>query len=113
MTPSHAKGTRAETAVVQWLQAHGRPHVERRALQGTRDRGDIAGIPGVVLEVKAGARLEIPRWLAETETEQVNDGAAMGLLIVKPKGVGDTRVGDWWVIQRLEQAESLLRLAGF
>src|SRR5881392_1526987 len=92
MTPSHAKGTKAETAIVGWLREQGRPSVERRALQGTRDRGDIAGVPGVVWEVKAGARLEIPRWLAETETERLNDNAAVGLLVVKPKGVGDTRV---------------------
>lgn len=113
MTPSHAKGTRAETSVVSWLRDHGRPHVERRALQGTRDRGDIAGIPGVVIEVKAGARLEIPRWLGETESERGNDRADFGLLVVKPKGVGDLRVGDWWVIQRLSQAHDLLVKAGY
>lgn len=113
MTPSHAKGTRAETALVGWLQAQGRQHVERRALQGARDRGDIAGIPGVVWEVKAGSRLEIPRWLGETESERINDGADVGLLVVKPRGVGEARVSDWWVIQRLQQAYGLLGLAGY
>lgn len=113
MTPSHAKGTRAETALVNWLKEHGRPNVERRALQGTRDRGDIAGTPGVVWEVKAGARLEIPRWLAETASEKANDGAGVGLLVVKPKGFGDARVGDWWVVQPLSQAHELLVEAGY
>lgn len=113
MTPSHAKGTRAETAVVNYLRSKGRENVERRALQGSRDRGDIAGIPGVVFEVKAGSRLEIPRWLGEAECERVNDSAHVGLLVVKPKGVGEARVQDWWAIQRLEQALGLLGLAGF
>jgi len=35
------------------------------------------------------------------------------LLVVKPKGVGEPRVADWWVIQRLEQAYGLLSQAGF
>ncbi len=114
MTPSQVKGTRAESAVVKWLQEQGRTSAERRARQGARDRGDIAGIPGVVLEVKAaGSRLEIPRWLNQTEVERLNDKADVGLLVVKPKGVGEPRVADWWVIQRLEQAYGLLSQAGF
>jgi len=113
MTPSHAKGTRAESAVVSFFQDQGRANVERRALQGTRDRGDIAGFPKIVWEVKAGSRLEIPRWLGETEVERVNAAADFGFLIVKPKGIGDTRVGDWWNIARLSDQFRLLELAGY
>lgn len=112
MTPSHAKGTKAESDVVTYLKEFW-PYAERRALQGTRDRGDIAGVPGVVWEVKAGSRLEIPRWLAETDVEVVNDGADFGILVVKPKGVGSTRTGDWWAITTVSHAARLLKLAGF
>lgn len=113
MSASRKKGTAAESVVVEHIRAAGWPHAERRAANGTTDRGDIAGIPGVVLEVKSGARLELPAWLKETEVERVNDGAAYGLLIVKPKGVGTTRVGDWPVVLPLSAAVRLLKEAGY
>jgi hypothetical protein len=51
MSKSKQKGTMAETAVVQYLKQFW-PNVERRALQGSKDTGDIAGIPNVVIEIK-------------------------------------------------------------
>ena len=36
-------GTQWETDVVRYLQAHGAPLAERRALSGPVDKGDIAG----------------------------------------------------------------------
>lgn len=112
MTPSHAKGTKAESDVVTYLKEFW-PYAERRALQGTRDRGDIAGVPGVVWEVKSGSRLEIPRWLAETDAEKANDGADFGVLVIKPKGVGSTRTANWWAITELGEMARLLRKAEF
>lgn len=45
MSASKRKGTSFETAVVGYLRdEHGLP-VERRALRGTRDCGDITGLP--------------------------------------------------------------------
>ncbi len=52
MSKSKQKGTAAETAVVKYLKANGFPKAERRALQGSLDKGDISGIDDVVLEVK-------------------------------------------------------------
>lgn len=108
-----AKGTRAETALVALLRASGWPYAERRALNSTTDRGDVAGVPGVVWEAKSGARLCLPDWMRETEVERVNDGAAYGVLVVKPVGVGGTRVGDWPAIMPLGQLIQLLHEAGY
>lgn len=112
MSASKEKGTRAETALAEYLRGYW-PYAERRALCGSVDKGDIAGIPGVVWECKAGERLCIPQWLAETECERVNAGAELGILAVKPKGVGTTNVGRWWAIKPLEHEVLLLRTAGF
>jgi hypothetical protein len=109
---SKQKGTAAETAVVRHLETTW-PHVERRALNGSADRGDIAGIIGICLEVKAHARYAIPEWLTELDAEIANDGAAHGVLVVKPKGVGATRVGEWWAITRLDDYTRLLTEAGY
>ena len=109
MKPStaKAKGRETEQAFVDWLKRHGVPHAERRRLEGVDDRGDIAGLPGVVLEVKSGARLDLPGWLRELEREMANDQADMGAVIIRPKGQPDPDdwvvampVGLWWELMR-------------
>lgn len=93
------KGTAAETAVARFLLERGWPFVERRALRGTHDLGDITGTPGICWEVKhAGGAIKMSAWMAETETETANAGAAVGVLVVKPAGIGMTRVGRWLAI---------------
>ena len=62
------------------------PNVERRRLAGVHDRGDITGIPDTVVEVKSGARIDLPAWLAEVAAEMQNDGARYGAVGIKPKG---------------------------
>lgn len=101
MNKNKRKGTAAETAFVKFMNENGFPLVERRALQGKADRGDISGLVGVCIEIKSGARLSIPEWMKELEVEVVNDGAYEGYLIVKPKGKG--KVEQWWVIQTVGQ----------
>lgn len=81
---SKAKGTAAETAVVKYLREEwGQRLVERRALSGENDRGDIAGIPGVVIEVKDAVDPRLPKWKEETLKEMDNDGADLCALVVK------------------------------
>jgi len=115
MSAAKAKGTAAETAVVRFLQANGYPHAERRALAGFLDRGDVAGIPGLVIEVKTAARMELAQWVTEakleatpvrpvallgpdgrdsgkTTWEQVSD---LGVVWHKRRGKGSP--GDWYV----------------
>ena len=101
MNKNKRKGTAAETAFVRFMNENGFPLVERRALQGKADRGDISGLVGVCIEIKSGARLSIPEWMKELEVEVVNDGASEGYLIIKPKGKG--KVEQWWVIQTTGQ----------
>lgn len=113
MGAARAKGTLAETAVARYLQQQGWPHAERRALFGSVDRGDITGTPGLVWEVKAGTTLCIPQWMRETETERANADADIGLLVVKPKGVGVTNVPGWWTVLSLQHATWLLHNAGY
>lgn len=113
MSRSKQKGTAAETAVARYLQTNGWAHCERRALIGSSDKGDITGVPGICVEVKSAVRYDIPEWLKETATETGNARADHGVLIVKPKGVGDTRVGDWWAVMPLAHMVRLLHAAGY
>jgi hypothetical protein len=106
---SKAKGTAAETAVVRFLQANGYPHAERRALAGAQDRGDVAGIPGVTIEVKAAKRFELAAWIEETLKESGREASptqVVPLLVVKRPGKGDP--GDWYWISDGQGMLSLL-----
>lgn len=112
MSRARAKGTAAETALTNWLRRWW-PFVERRALNGALDRGDIAGIVGVCIEVKNQKTYQIPAWMREMLTERDNDGADHGVLIVKPNGVGLGSVGEWWAITTVMDYTSLLLQAGY
>lgn len=116
MSKAKQKGTLAETAVATYLQSIW-PQVERRTTQGSNDRGDIAGVPFSVVEVKNQRSYKIAEWLRETETERQNAQSDLGLLVIKPNGVGVSNVNMWWVVvdlgtiagllKRLEDAERL------
>lgn len=79
-------GTKWETAIVKVLIDHGWPHAERRRLSGTRDRGDIAGVPGVVIEAKNTNRLEVAAAVDEANVEALNANAPIGVAWFKRKG---------------------------
>jgi hypothetical protein len=74
MSKSRAKGTAWETAIVEYLRGRGWPHAERRALHGRQDRGDIAGIVGVVIEAKNERQITLAQYANETEEETRRDG---------------------------------------
>lgn len=86
MTAAKQKGTRWETAIVAYLRDSGWGHVERRALNGAHDKGDIVGLPGIVIEAKSTARTELAAWVDETEQEVANAGAHHGVVWHKRRG---------------------------
>ena len=114
MKPStaKAKGTATETTFVNYLQViWGLWNVERRRLKGSADEGDIAGWPGVCVEVKSGARLDIAGWLSELAVEVENAHARTGFVAVRPKGHPNPT--DWFAVLPLPVLLELMRGAGW
>ena len=111
--PSKAKGTAAESAVVLYLRSQGWIHTERRALNGCNDKGDIAGIPGVVVEVKDHkvSSQSFGAYVTEAETEKLNAGAEVGVAWVKRRGTTDP--SKWLVAMTGQQFTELLKAAGW
>jgi len=101
------KGTLAETAVADYLRQTFAA-VERRALSGVNDKGDVAGVPNCVIEVKNQRSYKIHEWMKETETERINAEVDLGILVIKPNGVGVSRVSDWWAVVSLETITRLV-----
>jgi hypothetical protein len=106
---SKQKGTAAETAVVTYLNANGYPQAERRALAGALDKGDIAGVPGVAIEVKNCAKAELSKWVEEANLEARNVGDAAGVVWHKRRGKGSP--GDWFVTMDGATFTALLAIA--
>lgn len=96
MSASKRKGTKAESDIVAYLQSHGFPYAERRALAGANDRGDVSGVPGVVIEAKDCVRIELAAWLDEANAEKANAAAPIGVVWAKRKGRGSP--ADWYVV---------------
>jgi hypothetical protein len=109
-SPSKAKGSRAELAVARYLQSQGWPYAERSRAGWTDDRGDIDGIPGVVVEVKDCKKFELAAWLGELEVETANAGAVTGVLVVKRRLHTDP--ADWYAITRLGDWAAMAKDAG-
>jgi hypothetical protein len=108
---SKQKGTAWESAIVGYLADHGFPNVERRALRGTQDRGDIAGIPGWVLEAKNHATTSLGVWMDEAIAEQANDGADYAAVWHHRRGKASP--GDGFVTMTGAAWVRLVRQAGY
>ena len=95
-SPQKRKGSAAELAVAKWLRKLGWVHAERSRAGWTDDRGDIDGMPGVCIEVKAEKKIDIPGYLRELEVEMENAKAWTGTVIIKRRG--STNVDDWYAV---------------
>lgn len=87
MSASKARGTAFESLVVRGL-ARWFPAVERRALAGTLDRGDIAGVPGWTVECKAVRAMSLGAWLDEAKVEAGNARTPFYAVVHKRRGKG-------------------------
>lgn len=110
MNPSKQRGTAWETAIVRYLSEHF-PYVERRALSGASDKGDIAGLPGVTVEAKAASKLDLSGWLNEAQTEGINAAARVAVVWFKRRGKGSA--GDGYVLMDGHTFTYLLKEAGW
>lgn len=103
-------GTKWESAIVEALRLAGWDACERRRLSGAKDKGDIAGVPGVVIEAKNTARLDLAGAVDEANTERENADAEHGVAWIKRKG--RTSPAHGYVVMDGYTFMNLLREAG-
>lgn len=107
------KGYSAEAPVLAYLKRRGFRHTFRHRYNGARDKGDIGNIEGVCIEIKNQARYKIAEWMAETLIEKHHAQARTAAMVMKPMGVGETRVDQWWAVLTLADYVQLLIDAGY
>lgn len=100
------RGYRTQRVVAEFFQRHGWPFAESTG--AGRTGSDLTGMPGLAPEIKARSDLQPLAWLKQAEA---NDG--LPFVIFRPNGMGETTVGKWGVMLRLEVFTDLLRSAGY
>lgn len=91
--PSKQKGTKAETAVVDYLILRGQ-YAYRNPPAGSKDIGDVSCYDDCVIEVKDCKAMTLPVWLAELAAEKSNANATHGVVVHKRKGKGSP--AEWY-----------------
>jgi hypothetical protein len=103
-------GASFETAIAAYLAAHVDDRIERRTRNGSKDRGDIAGLrhlgARLVVECKNARQIQVGPWIAEAEMERGNDDAIAGLVVHKRHGKADA--GEQLVTMRLVDLVAML-----
>ncbi|UVK58459.1 holliday junction resolvase [Arthrobacter phage GlobiWarming] len=103
-------GSSFERLVADYLATHVDDRIDRRVKNGTKDRGDIAGLRHmghrVVIECKNTSKIALGGWATEAETERGNDDALAGIIVHKRVGKG--RPEDQWVTLTLGELVALL-----
>lgn len=112
MSKSKSIGTRAETAVRNYLLSVGYNPLEahRNVLKGKDDEGDVwlrESYGLIVFEIKGGKSAkdasfqQITKWYEEAEKERNNADGRFGFLVTQRSGVGYPRAGEWWAYASL------------
>lgn len=105
MNRSKARGTAWERRLVDYLVSHGLPYAERRALEGKNDRGDVSGIPSVVIEAKNAARITLAEWVDEMLVEKQNANAQIGVVVFPRRNCATERA---YVVMELQQFAEMI-----
>lgn len=114
MSKSKAKGTSAETAIVNYLNSLGDKHIRavRMPLHGTKDEGDIDIYPiPIAIEVKNHATSKLAEWVDEVEEEKINKSAIWG--VVWHKRARKSSPSQWYVTMTGETFANMLQYLNY
>ncbi len=111
MSASSEKGTKWAKKIVDYLIEQGWPHAEHRNKNGAKDRGDITGVVGAMIEAKNEKGYKLAEWSNEAEREKAEAKASVG--VVWAHRVGKASAADGYVIMSGAQFVQLLKEAGY
>lgn len=106
MNKSKAKGTAGEVRVRDGYRDRGFPYAERLALNGSVDRGDITGVPGVMSEVKNEKEIRLAAYMDEVQIQKTNAGVPIGVAIIPRRGKA---IGKAYVVMEFDQFCEMIR----
>lgn len=93
-----ARGRKTQSLIADWFRAHGYPKV--KAVEAFLPGADITGVDGFSIEVKATSKGDLLAALRQADTNAIE--CQTPLVIWRPNGYGETRIGEWVVAMRLQ-----------
>ena len=104
-------GARFERDISDYLAETIDDHIDRKVRTGAKDSGDIANVRTptgrrVTIECKNTARMELAQWTREADTERVNAGDDIAVVVHKRHGVA--AAGSQWVTMTVDEFVKLL-----
>jgi hypothetical protein len=106
VNPNGRRGAKWERDVADfWAEVF--PDADRRVKGGPKDRGDLAGVPGVCGEMKDEAKHSLGTYMDEVKVEQANARATWGWCFLKRRGFN---VKHGYAICTIEQARAIHKL---
>jgi hypothetical protein len=103
-------GTEAETRVAEFLRPYF-PEIRRLAPAGIADTGDLGGIVGLTVQVKAQHQLKLAAWVDQAATQAQRAGTDHYVVVHRRWGKGNP--GQWYVTMPLANFAPLyLAVAG-
>jgi hypothetical protein len=104
--PNKRKGTEHEVKTRDFLKAHGQPYCERMASSGSKDRGDLTGVPGFVIGCKDWGKIDLAKFMDEIRKQKHNAGdVPFGVEIIKRR---NHPIGRAYAVMELADLAALI-----
>lgn len=99
-----ARGRKTQTLIADWFRAHGYP--QAKAIEAFLPGADVVGVHGFSIEVKATSRGDLLAALRQAHTNAIECQTPM--VVWRPNGYGETRIGEWVVAMTLKDFTTLI-----
>jgi predicted RecB family endonuclease len=99
-----ARGRKTQSVLAQWFRAHGYPNA--KATEAFLPGADITGIDQYAIEVKATSKGDLLAALRQAKTNAIE--CQTPVVIWRPNGYGETRIGEWVVAMTLRDFTTLI-----
>ncbi len=99
-----ARGRKTQSLIADWFRAHGYP--KAKAVEAFLPGADVTGVDGFSIEVKATSKGDLLAALRQADANAIE--CQTPLVIWRPNGYGETRIGEWIVAMRLEDFTTLI-----
>ena len=99
-----ARGRKTQSLIADWFRAHGYP--KSKAVEAFLPGADVTGVDGFSIEVKATSKGDLLAALRQADANAIE--CQTPLVIWRPNGYGETRIGEWVVAMRLQDFTTLI-----
>ena len=99
-----ARGRKTQTLIADWFRAHG--WSQAKAIEAFLPGADIVGVDGFSIEVKATSKGDLLAALRQAQSNAIE--CQTPLVIWRPNGYGETRIGEWVVALTLKDFTKLI-----